>query len=190
MAIAKTQRATQLRRRITAVGLLPVAFVAWRTMREWSPRLVLRNRRLRKEFHNRTRIPPGNLIFSATGTRDVNWFLESGEKMADAFRSALKSIGRPIESFDSVFELGCGCGRVLRQWTNVEGPMFFGSDYNPAGIEWAKENIGFASICYEQSPSRLCVTMTNHSTFATRLQSSRTCRSICRSRGLKNSIAC
>jgi SAM-dependent methyltransferase len=146
MAIAKTQRATQLRRRITAVGLLPVAFVAWRTMREWSPRLVLRNRRLRKEFHNRTRIPPGNLIFSATGTRDVNWFLESGEQMADAFRSALESIGRPIETFDSVFELGCGCGRVLRQWTNVEGPMFFGSDYNPAGIEWAKENIGFASL--------------------------------------------
>jgi SAM-dependent methyltransferase len=146
MAIAKTQRATQLRRRITQLGLLPVAFVAWRTMREWSPQLLLRNRRLRKAYYDRTRIPPGNLIFSATGTRDVTWFLESGERMAAAFRSALESIDRPIETFESVFELGCGCGRVMRQWNDVEGPGFFGSDYNPAGIDWAKENIGFASF--------------------------------------------
>jgi SAM-dependent methyltransferase len=146
MASAKTQRATQLRRLVTQLGLLPVAFVAWRTMRDWSPEQLLRNRRLRKAYHNRTRIPPGDLIFSATGTRDVTWFLESGEKMASAFRSALESIGRPIETFDSVFELGCGCGRVVRQWNDVEGPRFFGSDYNPAGIAWARKNIEFASF--------------------------------------------
>jgi len=30
---------------------------------------------------------------------------------------------------------------VLRQWHGIAGPRFFGTDYNPAGIAWAKENL-------------------------------------------------
>jgi SAM-dependent methyltransferase len=91
-------------------------------------------------------IPPGSLIFSATGSRDVQWFLDSGGQTASAFRSALDSIGRPLESFEEVFELGCGCGRVLRQWAAVTGPRFHASDYNPKGVEWGKRFLPHVSF--------------------------------------------
>jgi SAM-dependent methyltransferase len=91
-------------------------------------------------------VPPSSLIFSATGTRDVEWFLKSGFETASAFRAALESVGRPIESFSHVFELGCGCGRVLRQWSQLEGPAFYASDYNPLGVEWGKRHLDFVSF--------------------------------------------
>lgn len=142
----KTQLATRLRRMTAKAGLLPLSFVVWRTAREWSPRLIVRNSELRKNFASRTPIPPGELVFSATGSRSVEWFLDSGRQTSQALRKVLESVGRPIESFHDVFELGCGCGRVLRYWSGVEGPRFFASDYNPRGVEWAKRHFGFVSF--------------------------------------------
>jgi len=144
--VKPTQRASKARRVIKSIGLLPAAFVIWRTVREWSPKLVVANARKRRQFKAILPIPPSNLIFSATGTRDVDWFLSSGEKTAESFRHALKSIHRPIESFEDVFEFGCGCGRVLRQWSQVEGPNFHASDYNPAGVEWARRHLSFVTL--------------------------------------------
>lgn len=143
---AETQRATRIRRVASSAGVLPLAFVVWRTLREWTPMLAIRNRRLRQTQKRRVPVPPGSLLFSATGSRDVRWFLESGEATAGAIRNALQSVGRPIESFKDVFELGCGCGRVLRQWHDVDGPSFYASDYNPKGVEWGKQNIGFVNF--------------------------------------------
>jgi SAM-dependent methyltransferase len=143
---AKTQLASRLRSVINSAGLMPIAFVVWRTLREWSPALVLRNRRHRRDNQKITPVPPSNLIFSATGTRDVDWFLTSGRASAEVLRKALVSIGRPLESFERVFELGCGCGRVLRQWIDVDGPEFFASDYNPLAVAWGRENLAHVSI--------------------------------------------
>jgi SAM-dependent methyltransferase len=84
------------------------------------------------------------LIFSSTATRDVEWFLKSGEEFASALRNALSDAGRPIESFSRVLDFGCGSGRVVRQWVNVKGPAFFGCDYNPRSVAWDKENLTFA----------------------------------------------
>jgi methyltransferase family protein len=142
----RTQRASKIRRLIGSTGALPLAFTAWRTLREWSPKLFMRNRQLRREFALQTPIPPSSLVFSATGSRDVDWFLSSGGQTAGALRGALDSIGRPIESFSGVFEWGCGCGRVLRQWSSVDGPHFSASDYNPRGVEWCRSNLGFVSL--------------------------------------------
>jgi SAM-dependent methyltransferase len=141
-----TQTATKLRRIFSSIGLLPLAFVVWRNVRVWHPSLVIKNFRLRRQDSSAIPIPPGDLIFSATGTRDVEWFLESGTKTATAIRAALDSINRPLETFRDVFELGCGCGRVLRQWVHVEGPRFFASDYNPRGVDWGKRNLRFVSF--------------------------------------------
>lgn len=140
-----TQIQSRVRRYLTKLHLLPLAFVSWRTLRELKPDIFLENVRLRRT-PRKIPIPPGSLIFSATGTRNVRWFLESGKETASAFRNALAAIGRPIESFGAVLDLGCGCGRVLRQWENAGGPKFHGTDYNPAGIEWAKDNLKFVSF--------------------------------------------
>lgn len=142
----KTQRASRLRRLADSLGILPLAFVVWRNLREWTPALAVRNHQIRRQFQNFSPIPPGRLIFSSTGSRDVEWFLESGEATAAAFRLALQSIGRPITSFEAVFELGCGCGRVLRHWVHERGPKFYASDYNQKVISWARKNLGFVSF--------------------------------------------
>lgn len=117
-------------------------------MRELRPALISRNARLRRHHNHKDGIgiPPASLIFSATGTRDVGWFLSSGVATARTIREALLSIGRPLETFRDVFELGCGCGRVLRQWVDVKGPTFSASDYNPRGVAWAERNLGFVSF--------------------------------------------
>ena len=137
---------SRVRRYISRLGLLPIAFVVWRTLREWSPQLERRNRRLRKNERSGLPIPPNSLIFSATGTRDVAWFLESGQKSANAFREALTAINRPLKTFRSVLDYGCGCGRVMRQWVDERGPRFTGCDYNPKAIAWDRENLRFAEF--------------------------------------------
>lgn len=144
------QRASQIRRAVRFARLLPVAFVAWRTMRDLSPRLLVQNRRLRQGQKDQIPLPPGRLIFSSTGTRDVAWFLDSGAATAASFQEALESIGRPLDSFKSVFELGCGCGRVLRQWRDVRGPGFHASDYNRLSVEWCRRNVDFVACSTNQ----------------------------------------
>lgn len=135
-----TKFVSSVRRRISRVPyVLPAAFVVWRVLREWRPSLVASNRRARRQ--SAIPIPPNSLIFSATGTRDVTWFLRAGKLSADSFKSALSDINRPIETFRNVLEFGCGCGRVLRQWVGVKGPKFCGTDYNPAGPNWGRQNL-------------------------------------------------
>jgi SAM-dependent methyltransferase len=137
-----TQLQTRLRRQITRLGLLPVAFFAWRTLRTWTPSVIRKNRAARRR--TAVPVPPDALIFSATATRDVDWFLKSGEAFAAALRTALAEVGRPIESFSRVLDFGCGSGRVVRQWVAVEGPEFFGCDYNPRSVAWDQENLKWA----------------------------------------------
>lgn len=134
-----TQIATHIRRRLSNSGLLPLAFTVYRALREWTPKLMLQNRRARQS--SALPVPPNSLIFSATGTRHVEWFLRSGELSAKWIRQALNDLGRPLETFTTVLDLGCGCGRVMRQWYDVRNAHFHGSDYNPAGIDWAAEKL-------------------------------------------------
>lgn len=127
------------------MGLLPFVFVIWRNAREWTPARSVRNRSLRRQFERFIPIPPGSLLFSSTGSRDVEWFLESGQATADAFRDALQSVNRPMESFKDIFELGCGCGRVLRHWVNERGTTITASDYNSHVVSWVQKNLPFVS---------------------------------------------
>jgi len=139
-----TQLQSKLRRQITRLGLLPPAFFLWRTLRTWTPSTIKRNRAARKR--SVTPIPPDSLIFSSTGTRDVEWFLRSGKQFSDALRTALIDVGRPVESSSCVLDFGCGAGRVMRHWATTKRPAFFGSDYNPQSVAWDKENLTFAKF--------------------------------------------
>ena len=137
-----TQLRSKLRRHITRFGLLPAAFFVWRTLQTWTPSTIRKNRIARRK--SRVPVPPDTLIFSSTATRDVEWFLRSGEAFAAALRSALLDAGRPIESFSRVLDFGCGSGRVVRQWAAVKGPAVFGCDYNPRSVAWNERNLTFA----------------------------------------------
>ncbi len=144
--VYRTQRASHVRRVLRAAGLLPVAFTVWRTVRYWNPSRIARDMRLRRTADRDMPIPPGNLLLVTGATRDADWFLTSGTATAGAFRSALQRIDRPIGSFRSVLDFGCGCGRVLRQWREDTGPTFHGTDYNPRLVGWCNENLGCATV--------------------------------------------
>lgn len=138
-----TQIASRVRRLITPLGLLPPAFFVWRGVRALSPPMAARNWAIRRK--SRLPLPPGSLVFKATATREVEWFLQSGEATAASFRRALTDVGRPLESFDRVLDFGCGCGRVLRQWTGLSKPAFYGTDYNVRAVDWVNRNLEFTS---------------------------------------------
>jgi SAM-dependent methyltransferase len=142
--VYRTQAPTRIRRALHSLGLLPIAFGVWRTLRYWRPSRIARDRRLRREAPRNLPVPPGGLLLETGATRDVAWFLDSGAATAQSFRAALDRIGRPIESFRAVLDFGCGCGRVLRQWHDVRGPEFHGTDYNPRLIRWCKRNLDCA----------------------------------------------
>lgn len=144
--VHRTQRITLVRRFLAAAGLLPFAFRIWRGVRYFRPSRLIADRRIRKAATNDSPIPPAKLLLVTAATPDVEWFLKTGEQTAAAFRAALESIGRPIESFESVLDFGCGCGRVLRQWRGVDGPRFFGTDYNPDLVHWCQRNLPHAGV--------------------------------------------
>jgi SAM-dependent methyltransferase len=88
-------------------------------------------------------LPPASLRTLVVDKPGVDYFLDSGEEHAAFFADLLERNGRPIASLRSVLDLGCGCGRVARWWAPVEGPRFFGCDYNPRLAGWCAENLPF-----------------------------------------------
>lgn len=142
-----TQTVSTLRRVLRRTGLLPVAFGLWRRFRYWTPARTRANWRLRRAASG-VPIPPSGLLLVTGASTDVSWFLESGVATTSSFTTALERIGRPIESFSSILDFGCGCGRVLRQWQTLAGggPRIFGTDYNEKLVHWCQRHLSFVDV--------------------------------------------
>jgi SAM-dependent methyltransferase len=84
-------------------------------------------------------LPPDDLIYRVTGKRDPDLFDLSGQVAIDDFRDGLASIGRRFREFRSIYDFGCGCGRVLR-WLPLHVPRarLVGSDIDEAAIAWLR----------------------------------------------------
>jgi SAM-dependent methyltransferase len=142
----RIQLVSRLRRVLTSTGLMPLAFRLYRTLRYWRPSRALADRRARAAAPPDAPIPPARHLLATSATLDVEWFLITGRATADAFRAPLCDIGRPIDTFERVLDFGCGCGRVLRQWRDVSGPKFHGSDYNPELVRWCNDRLRCATV--------------------------------------------
>jgi SAM-dependent methyltransferase len=94
-------------------------------------------------------LPPARLRFSASGTSNIGWFLESGRS---GHRVLRETISEHLEGRvpRTVLDFGCGCGRVLRHFRDSEGSRFFGVDWNPAAVRWCRRKLRFAE-CYRCS---------------------------------------
>jgi SAM-dependent methyltransferase len=89
-------------------------------------------------------VPPPHLIVRVAGTPDAAWFLESGRLAATAMREAVERAGAPMHELGAILDFGCGCGRVLRNWAELDGTDVAGSDLSGAAVEWCRENLPFA----------------------------------------------
>ena len=91
-------------------------------------------------------VPPPRLRVEVAGTPGLEWFLESGRQQAEIIRAAAERNGTPLESTGALLDFGCGCGRVLRHWTGLEGPEIYGSDYNAGLASWCAANLPFVTV--------------------------------------------
>jgi SAM-dependent methyltransferase len=95
-------------------------------------------------------MPPPKLIYLVTGQFDAEAFYQNGVIGAKCIQGVLNRHGLELSSFDKMLDFGCGCGRVLRHWRTLAGPEVYGIDYNPALIDWCRENLSFwitTSLC-------------------------------------------
>ena len=91
-------------------------------------------------------IPAIPMIVLVTGVPDIGQFLETGRLAAISIGETLAKQKLKLESFDSILDFGCGCGRVTRWMQNLHTKAFFGVDYNQQLIAWCKRNLRFATF--------------------------------------------
>lgn len=89
-------------------------------------------------------VPPPKLIHLVAGTMDVAWYLEGGRMAADSMCEILARNGRPLSSFQSILDFGCGVGRVIRHLPKSGGSVIQGCDYNSELIAWCRRHLTFA----------------------------------------------
>ncbi len=92
-------------------------------------------------------LPPARLRAQVGPSHaDARAFLESGRIQAELIRDLLLESGTSIEDLGAILDWGCGCGRVLRHWSGLDGPQVFGCDINQKMVAWCKENLSFAEV--------------------------------------------
>jgi SAM-dependent methyltransferase len=72
-------------------------------------------------------------------------FIEGGARVARRMFEMLDRAGSPARSQRQVLDFGCGCGRVMRQWKDLDVHRLHGTDYNPYLVEWCKSNLPFGT---------------------------------------------
>ena len=82
----------------------------------------------------------------ATPHRFYQRFIEGGASVAGRISDLLARNGLALDRCGSVYDFGCGCGRVMRRWKDLCGTRLHGSDYNPLMIEWCRRNLPFAEF--------------------------------------------
>jgi SAM-dependent methyltransferase len=90
--------------------------------------------------------PPTRLVYLVTNTYRYDWFYKSGILGAGSIRDVLEKNDLEISRFEAILDFGCGCGRVMRQWKTLNGPILFGTDYNPILVSWCQKNLPFAEF--------------------------------------------
>ena len=60
-----------------------------------------------------------------------------------------------MQQFRAVLDFGCGCGRIIRHWKDLKGPVIYGSDYNPQLVEFCRRALPFARFSVNRLRSPL-----------------------------------
>ncbi|MDY6805887.1 MAG: class I SAM-dependent methyltransferase, partial [Cyanobacteriota bacterium] len=92
-------------------------------------------------------IPPKTLRNRVHGSGDLHDFLSKGLGINRDLKAALKRIGKDWNQFETVLDLGCGCGRVM-MWNAAEenAAKIYGNDIDPAAIHWCEEHLNLGNF--------------------------------------------
>jgi SAM-dependent methyltransferase len=100
-------------------------------------------------------LPPARLVYLVQGTYGLKGFYTNGVRGAASIRAVLDRNRLSMDRFRAVLDFGCGCGRIVRHWKNLNGPAIHGSDYNSRLIEYCRRALPFARFSVNQPRSRL-----------------------------------
>ena len=92
-------------------------------------------------------LPPPHLRFRVAGSPSRDLFLKVGKRSSEEIEASLEQAGRPLASFRSILDFGCGCGRTLT-WLVERRPAtaFHGTDVDGESIQWCQENLLLAGF--------------------------------------------
>lgn len=87
-------------------------------------------------------LPPARLRYRVHGALDRKSFLRLGRVISANLHDLLASVGRRLDSFETILDFGCGCGRVLRFLaSSAPASRFYATDIDPLPIEWGRRNL-------------------------------------------------
>ena len=91
--------------------------------------------------------PGGDLISHAVGGADRAWFYWTGRESVRELERTLGIAGRTLDSFESILDFGCGCGRMLL-WMQELGRTraLHGTDVDAEAIDWCREHVPYAEV--------------------------------------------
>ena len=135
-------------RALDRLGVLPTVYdVRARLGYIRSRELRARNRALAATARqNGLPLPPPELVYAVAGHFDLSSYLQSGADHARFIRERLSASGVEIERAAALLDFGCGCGRILRHWHQLESTRVYGSDLNPKLVKWCSEALPFADV--------------------------------------------
>jgi len=91
--------------------------------------------------------PGDELISRVVGGADRAWFYWTGRQSVRELERTLRVAGRTLDSFESILDFGCGCGRMLL-W--MEEPArkraLHGTDIDADAIHWCREHVPHAEV--------------------------------------------
>lgn len=91
--------------------------------------------------------PGDSLIARVAGSPSREWFYGSGRESVRETERTLAIVGRTMDSFESVLDFGCGCGRMLLWLEDLgAGTSLHGTDIDAEAIAWAQEHIPYCSF--------------------------------------------
>jgi SAM-dependent methyltransferase len=91
--------------------------------------------------------PGDELVSRVTGQTDPDVFFESGQQSVRDLDRALAVIGRSLDSYATILEFGCGCGRILLWLEQLSAVAeLHGVDIDERAIRWAQANMPYATF--------------------------------------------
>jgi len=74
---------------------------------------------------------------------DTGWFVEGGRLAEESIRATLGRAGAPLGgSLEAILDFGCGCGRVLCRWHDLDTRVC-GSDLSDPAVKWCRTHLPF-----------------------------------------------
>lgn len=157
MMTLRISRMHILRRFLDSTGLLTLARYLYPVYQHTvSVRTRWDNYRFKKQWPaGNLPLPPPRLFYLVNGQFNIERFLANGALGSRCIREVLSKNGLNIETFQSILDFGCGCGRVLRHWGNLPHGRLYGTDYNASLIDWCREALPFAQFSVNEPQGRL-----------------------------------